>query len=117
MHYRETTVWRKAIDMVRELYRLVPQLPKEETYGVRSQITRAAVSVAANVAEGWTRESSKEKRHFLAIAHGSLAEVETLVTICEQLKWLCEPETAMLRSLLDEISRMLTVMRRNRRPT
>ncbi len=55
LHYRETTVWRKAIDIVLELYRLAPRLPKEETYGVRSQITRAAVSVAANVAEGWTR--------------------------------------------------------------
>jgi four helix bundle protein len=117
VHYRETIIWRKAIDMVREVYRLAPKLPKEETYGVRSQITRAAVSVAANVAEGWTRESSKEKAHFLAIAHGSLAEVETLLTICEQLKWLREEETATLRCLLDEDSRMLTTMRRNRRQT
>jgi len=117
LHYRETTVWRKAIDIVLELYRLAPKLPKEETYGVRSQITRAAVSVAANVAEGWTRESSKEKTQFLAIAHGSLAEVETLLTICEQLRWLPEAETVILRSLLDEVSRMLTTMRRNRRQT
>ena len=117
MHYRETTIWRKAIDMVREVYRLAPKLPKEETYGVRSQIKRAAVSVAANVAEGWTRESSKEKEQFLAIAHGSLAEVETLLTICEQLKWLPEEEMATLRCLLDEDSRMLTTMRRNRRQT
>src|SRR5690349_19260091 len=96
VHYRETTVWRKAIDMVRELYRLAPGLPKEEVYGVRSQITRAAVSVAANVAEGWTRESTKDKAHFLAIAHGSLAEAETLLTICEELQWLREKDTAKL---------------------
>ncbi len=115
MHYRETTVWQKAIEVVRELYSLVPNLPKEETYGVRSQITRAAVSVAANVAEGWTRESSNDKRHFLAIAHGSLAEVETLLTICEQLNWVREADATKLRSLLDEVSRMLTTMRRNRR--
>ena len=117
MHYRETTVWRKAIDMVRELYRLTPGLPKEEVYGVRSQITRAAVSVAANVAEGWTCESSKDKAHFLAIAHGSLAEPETLLTNCEELKWLREEDTAELRSLVDEVSRMLTTMRRNRGQT
>jgi four helix bundle protein len=117
MRYQETTVWRKAIDIVRELYCLVPRLPKEETYGVRSQITRAAVSVAANVAEGWTRESSRDKAHFLAIAHGSLAETETLLTICEELKWLQAADTAKLRSLLDEVSRMLTTMRRNRRQT
>ncbi|HXR36895.1 MAG TPA: four helix bundle protein [Candidatus Binataceae bacterium] len=108
-------VWQKAVDMVREMYRLVPKLPKEETYGMRSQITRAAVSVPANVAEGWTRESSKEKARFLAIAHGSLAEVETLLTICEQLGWFPQQQTAQVRSLLDEISRMLTTMRRNRR--
>jgi four helix bundle protein len=101
--------------MVRELYRLAAKLPKEETYGLRSQITRAAVSVAAKVAEGWTRESSKEKMQFSAIAHGSLAEVETLLTICEELKWFREAETIVLRSLLDEVSRMLTTMRRNRR--
>jgi four helix bundle protein len=114
VHYRETIVWRKAIDMVRELYRLAPSLPKEEVYGVRSQITRAAVSVAANVAEGWTREPSKDKRHFLAIAHGSLAEVERLLTICEQLNWMRGVDTAELCSWLDEVSHMLTTMRHNR---
>ena len=115
MHYREMIVWQKAVEMVREMYRLVPKLPKEETYGMRSQITRAAVSVPANVAEGWTRESSKEKAQFLAIAHGSLAEVETLLTICEQVGWFSQEQTPQVRSLLDELSRMLTTIRRNRR--
>jgi four helix bundle protein len=101
LHYREMIVWQKAVEMVREMYRLVPKLPREETYGMRSQITRAAVSVPANVAEGWTRESSKEKVRFLAIAHGSLAEVETLLTICEQLGWFPQEQTPQLRSLLD----------------
>jgi four helix bundle protein len=64
MHYRETTVWQKAIDVVRELYSLVPNLPKEESYGVRSQITRAAVSVAANVAEGWTENQATTRGTF-----------------------------------------------------
>jgi four helix bundle protein len=115
MHYRELIVWQKAMKAAREAYRLAPMLPKEEIYGMRSQITRAAVSMPANIAEGWTRESSKEKGQFLAIAHGSLAEVETLVTLCEQMRWFPENETADLRSLLDEVSRMLTTMRRSRR--
>ena len=115
MHYRETVVWQKAMQAVDELYRLAPRLPREETYGMRSQITRAMVSVAANVAEGWTRETSKDKAHFLAIAQGSLAETETLPTICERQKWFASAETKPLRQLLDEVSRMLTPMRRNRR--
>ena len=117
MHYRETTVWQKAMSVAREVYRLVPLLPREETYGMRSQITRAAVSVPANIAEGWTREGVREKAQFLAIAQGSLAETETLLTLCEDLGWFPRLETARLRGLLDEVSRMLTVMRRNRRQT
>jgi four helix bundle protein len=87
MHYRELRVWQRAMEAAREVYRLVARLPREETYGMRSQITRAVVSVPANIAEGWTRESTKEKTQFLAVAHGSLAETETLLTLCEQLGW------------------------------
>jgi len=112
MHYRETVLWRKAMEAAREVYRLVPRLPREETYGMRSQITRAAVSVPANVAEGWTRETDRDKANFLAIAQGSLAETETLLTLCEDLGWFPTTETATLRGLLDEVSRMLTSMRR-----
>ena len=82
---------------------------------MRSQLTRAAISVPANIAEGWTRESNAEKAHFLAIAHGSLAELETLLTLCEALSWLTTEQTAETRHLMDEVSRMLTVMRRRRR--
>lgn len=115
MHYRETTLWQKAMEAARETYRLAAYLPREEMYGMRSQITRAVVSIPANIAEGWTRETSKDKAHFLAIAQGSLAEVETLVTLCEDLGWFPTDETPRLRGLLDEVSRMLTSMRRKRR--
>ena len=117
MHYRETIIWQKGMEIAREVYHLTPMLPREETYGMRSQITRAATSIPANIAEGWTRESDREKVQFLAIAHGSLAETETLLTLCEQLTLFPEEKTRRLRSLLDEVSRMLTVMRRNRRST
>ncbi|MBE2238457.1 MAG: four helix bundle protein [Caldilineaceae bacterium] len=113
--YKDLIVWQKAMEAARELYRLAPRLPREETYGMRSQITRAAVSIPANIAEGWARESSKEKAQFLAIAHGSLAENETLLTLCEQVGWFPEQETQKLRSLWDEVGRMLTTLRRNLR--
>lgn len=100
-----------------ELYRLVPNLPREETYGMRSQITRAVVSVAANIAEGWARETPKDKAYFLAVAQGSLAETDTLLTLCEQLGWFPEHETTSLRALLIEVGKMLTSMRRRLRST
>ena len=106
MHYRQTIVWQNAIQVVEELYRLVPRLPREETYGIRSQITRAAVSIATNIAEGWTRESSREKTQFLAIAQGSLAETETLLLICERQRWFSSLQTKALWGLLDEVSRI-----------
>lgn len=115
MHYKTTIIWQKAMEATLEVYRLAPTLPKEETYGMRSQITRAAVSIPANIAEGWTRESAKEKAQFLAIAQGSLAEVETLLTLCERIGWFPEQETLHLRQLLDEVSRMLTTLRRKHR--
>ena len=115
MHYRETILWRKAMKAAREVYRLTPRLPREETYGMRSQITRSVVSIPANIAEGWTRETAKDKANFLAVAQGSLAETETLLTLCEDLGWFPTNETQTLRSLLDEVSRMLTTMRRRNR--
>jgi four helix bundle protein len=102
MHYRQTIVWQKAMQVVEELYRLVPRLPKEETYGIHLQITRAAVSIATNIAEGWTSGFGREKAQFLAIAQGSLAETETLLPICERQRWLPLPETKSPWGVLDE---------------
>jgi four helix bundle protein len=115
MHYRELTVWRKAMDAAIEVYRLAPMLPREETYGMRSQLTRAAVSIPANIAEGWTRESAKERTQFLAVAQGSLAETETLLTLCEEIGWFAVADTVHLRSLQTEVGKMLSTMRRRLR--
>jgi four helix bundle protein len=112
MSYRELTVWQKGMKAAKEVYRLAPLLPREEVYGMRSQITRAAVSVPANIAEDWSRESNREKAHFLSITQGSLAETETLLTLCEDLGWFPPEETTHLRSLLTETGKMLTTLRR-----
>ncbi|MGH8031050.1 MAG: four helix bundle protein [Luteimonas sp.] len=107
MHYQKSMVWQRAMDVAKSVYALVPLLPREELYGMRSQITRAAVSVAANVAEGWTRETARDKANYLAIAHGSLSEVEMLLTLCEHMGWFPSTSTGELRSDIDEVSRML----------
>jgi four helix bundle protein len=111
VHYRELTVWQKAMGAAKEIYRLAPLLPREETYGMRSQITRAAVSIPANIAEGWTRESRREKAQFLSIAQGSLAETETFLTLCEEIGWFPVSETQALHALLVEVGKMLTRLR------
>ncbi|KAF1718788.1 four helix bundle protein [Pseudoxanthomonas wuyuanensis] len=115
MHYQNALVWRKAMEVARGVYGLVPLLPREEVYGMRSQLTRAAVSVATNIAEGWTRESPRDKLHFLTIAHGSLSEVETMMTLCEDFGWFPSARTAGVRAAIDETSRMLTALRRRKR--
>ena len=112
MHYRETIVWNRAMEATSAVYALTPLLPREELFGLRAQLTRAAISVPCNIAEGWTRESPRDKANFLAIAQGSLAEVETLTTIGERLGWFAAEDTTRLRNLLDELSRMLTTLRR-----
>ncbi|MCC7485538.1 MAG: four helix bundle protein [Burkholderiales bacterium] len=115
LHYRDPKVWRKAMDLARQVYSLAPLLPREETYGMRSQITRAAVSIPANIAEGWTRESERERAQFLAIAQGSLAETETLLTLCEEIGWFPQERTLTLRGLIVEVGKMLNAMRRKLR--
>ncbi len=115
MHYRETVVWKRAMQVALEVYRLVRFFPREETYGMRAQMTRAAVSVPSNIAEGWTRESKAEKRQFLAIAQGSLAELETQLTLCEEIGWLSLMQIKALRERIDETSRMLTTFRQRLR--
>ena len=115
MHYSETIVWKKAMRLAELVCRAVEGLPEHERYGIRLQITRAAISVASNIAEGWTRESKRERRQFLSIAHGSLSELHTQLTLCVRIGWLSEPSLLESLQLADEVSRMLTALRRKAR--
>ena len=117
MHYMETTLWNKAMKLAELACRSVTLLPSEERHGIRLQITRSAVSVASNIAEGWTRESKKERAHFLAIAHGSLSELHTQLFLCSRLGWLPPDLLQTPIGLIDEISRMLTTLRQRSRST
>lgn len=115
MHYRDAVVWRKAMELAETACRCATDLPPEERFGMRSQITRAAVSVPSNVAEGWSRESRKEKAQFLAIAQGSLSELHTQLLLCERLGWMDSAQLYSSYGLIDETSRILTALRRKLR--
>ena len=86
--FRELRVWQKAMDLVETVYLLSQDFPKQETYGLTSQVRRAAISIPSNIAEGHTREHIKEYLHHLSMAQASLAEVETQLEIAARLKYL-----------------------------
>lgn len=115
MNYQDAVVWKKAMKLAICTCRCATELPYEERFGMRSQITRAAVSVPSNIAEGWARESRKEKAQFLSVAHGSAAELNTQLLICRNLAWIRDDQVSQLLLLVDEVARMLTVMRRGLR--
>ncbi len=86
--YRDLRVWQEAIKLVEIIYDLCKSMPQEERYGLCSQMQRAAVSVPANIAEGYERDHRKEYIHHLSISRGSLAELETHLIIAQRLGFL-----------------------------
>src|SRR5215211_7363690 len=89
--YRDLIAWQKAMVLVRSVYVVTASWPADERFGLTSQVRRAAVSVPANIAEGSGRSGSREFRHGLSVAHGSLCELETQLLIGIDLE-LCEPD-------------------------
>ncbi len=90
-NYRELVAWQRAVDLVEHIYKVTAKWPREEAYGLTNQIRRAAVSVPANIAEGQGRSSRKEFAHHLAIAYGSLCELETHLIIASRLTYIDPP--------------------------
>ena len=90
--YREIKVWQKAIELVVDIYSCTRDFPNEEMFGLTSQLRRAAVSIASNIAEGKGRRTDREFLQFLHHARGSVFEVETQLTIASRLAYLPEPD-------------------------
>jgi len=109
--HRDLVVWQKAMDLVTEIYRVTRGFPKDELYGLTSQLRRAAISVPSNLAEGHGRNSRKEFHHFLGQARGSLTELETQLEIARNLGYLKEHEASVLLAQSAEIGRMLNGLR------
>ncbi|MBD3251802.1 four helix bundle protein [Candidatus Uhrbacteria bacterium] len=109
--YKELDVWRKGVDLVVRVYEITALLPKEERYGLSSQMQRAAVSIPVNIAEGRRRGSRKDYAHFITIAYGSGGELETLFTILNRLPFGSGLNTKTTEQLLDDVMRMLNRLR------
>ena len=108
--YKELIVWQKSVDLVERIYILTAEFPKEEIYGLVSQMRRAAVSIPSNIAEGQRRKDIPEYLQFLRIADASSAELETQIIIAKRL--YPKLDYSKVNSLLEEVQKMLNVMMR-----
>ena len=106
-NYRDLIVWQKGMDLVETVYVATKRFPKEELYGLTSQLRRAVVSILSNIAEGHGRRTDKEFAQFLAIAKGSLHESETQILIAERLGYLEKKSADDLMALCAEENRLL----------
>jgi four helix bundle protein len=105
--FRELVVWQRAMQLTVAIYRLTQDFPREELYGLTSQIRRAVISIASNIAEGQGRGSAKEFRQFLAIARGSNCEVQTQLELARTLDFGKPELIAYAESLSEEVRKML----------
>ena len=108
--YKELIVWQKSMELVKKIYLLTDNFPKDELYGLSSQMQRASVAIPSNIAEGYLRKHRKEFVQFLSIASGSAAELETQIIICKSLSKFNNFHFKESESLLTEVMKMLYVM-------
>ncbi len=109
--YRDLNVWKNSIIFSKNIYSLTQKFPANQQYGLKSQMERAAVSVASNIAEGAGRNGTKEFIYHLGIALGSLFEVETQIIIAKEIGFINEEELSGLLKSTGEIGRMIAGLR------
>ena len=105
--FKDLIAWRKAMDFVTDLYELTKIFPPEERFGLTAQLRRAAVSIPSNIAEGQSRHSGPDFRHFLYQARGSAAEVQTQLLIARNLDYISEKDCSHFEAKVEEIARIL----------
>ena len=105
--YRSLLVYQKAEKLAESVYLFTKNFPKDEQFGLTSQARRAAISVAANIVEGWSRNSKKEKIQFYYISRGSLTEVEFYIDFSNKLKYISEEQFMELTNIRHETARLL----------
>ena len=105
--YSELIVWQRAMDLVESVYRVSKEFPKEELYGLTSQLRRAVVSIPSNIAEGQSRQGSREFICHLSVARGSLSEVETQLMIAHRLRYFTDEHLEALLEKSLEVGRLI----------
>ena len=110
--FEKLRVWESSRRLTRSVYSATRTFPRSEIYGLTSQTNRAAVSVAANLAEGSTRTSRKDQTHFSQIAYGSLTELACLLTLAVDLGFLSAEKESELRLQIESVSRQLNALRK-----
>lgn len=105
--YQELIVWQKAMDLVEEVYKVSRSFPREEIYGLTSQVRRAAVSIPSNIAEGQGRRTTADFLRHLSIAYGSLLEVETQTLIATRLRFLAQEKCDDVMNMAGEVGRLM----------
>ncbi len=106
--HKKLKLWAEAMDLVVFLYEIVKQFPREEEFGLKSQMRRAVVSVPSNISEGLTRKSSKDRLHFLNMAQASLSELDAQVEISRRLGYLPETTETQANEKLSLVERLLS---------
>jgi len=107
-NFRDLDVWKKGMEIVKDVYNITSTFPQRELYGLTSQMQRCSVSIPSNVAEGFNRFHNKEYKQLLYIALGSCAELETQIEIASELKYIDAQIRVSLLEKIDHESRMLT---------
>ncbi len=108
--HKDLIVWQKAMSFVEEIYSLTSSFPDEEKYGLTAQLRRASISIPSNISEGAARHGTKEFEHFLYIALGSVAEVETQLELARRLRFATSQTVDQYMESIGEIRRMIQGM-------
>ena len=105
--FRDLAVWQRSMDLAVAVYRVARMFPRDEQYRLTAQLTRAAASIPANIAEGHARATRKDYAHFVSIAQGSTAETETFLQLAHRLGYLTDAQPAGVLESVRDVSRML----------
>ncbi|HWJ07105.1 MAG TPA: four helix bundle protein [Steroidobacteraceae bacterium] len=108
--HRDLILWQKSMNLAFAIHKVTAGFPKAELFALVSQLRRAAISVPSNIAEGSARKSTREFLHFLRIAHGSLAEIQTQLELARRIDYLSDASYAALNDEIDEVGKILNAL-------